>query len=112
MRDWEKVLLAPSTSIIRGMEVIDNSSLQVALIVNDDKRLLGTVTDGDIRRGILRGVLLDEPIHKIMHTNPTVAHLGACLNTRPLTGPAQSPIQGKKLVPKVIISPASTIYCA
>jgi len=38
--------------------------------------------------------------------------LGACLNTRPLTGPAQSPIQGKKLVPKVIISPASTIYCA
>jgi len=57
------------------MEVIDNSSLQVALIVNDDKRLLGTVTDGDIRRGILRGVLLDEPIHKIMHTNPTVAHL-------------------------------------
>ena len=75
MRDWEKVLLAPSTSIIRGMEVIDNSSLQVALIVNDDKRLLGTVTDGDIRRGILRGVLLDEPIHKIMHTNPTVAHL-------------------------------------
>ena len=75
MRDWEKVLLAPSTSIIRGMEVIDNSSLQVALIVNDDKRLLGTVTDGDIRRGILRGVLLDEPIHKIMRTNPTVAHL-------------------------------------
>jgi len=57
------------------MEVIDNSSLQVALIVNDDKRLLGTVTDGDIRRGILRGVLLDEPIHKIMRTNPTVAHL-------------------------------------
>ena len=37
--------------------------------------MLGTVTDGDIRRGILRGVLLDEPIHKIMHTNPTVAHL-------------------------------------
>jgi len=37
--------------------------------------LLGTVTDGDIRRGILRGVLLDEPIHKIMRTNPTVAHL-------------------------------------
>jgi len=57
------------------MKVIDRSMLQSALVVDDNRRLLGTITDGDIRRGILRGIPLDKPVYKIMNTKPTVAQL-------------------------------------
>ncbi|MBX9769783.1 MAG: nucleotidyltransferase family protein, partial [Candidatus Obscuribacterales bacterium] len=36
-------------------------------------RLLGTVTDGDIRRGILRGISLEDSVAKVMNVTPTVA---------------------------------------
>jgi dTDP-glucose pyrophosphorylase len=52
------------------MARIDKASLQIALIAGEDGRLLGTVTDGDIRRGILRGHGLDDPIDRVMNPNP------------------------------------------
>ncbi len=46
--------------------------MQIALVVDGDNHLLGTVTDGDVRRGILRGVALNETVDKIMNPNPSV----------------------------------------
>ena len=51
MKDWKKTSVGPETSIKETMAVIDKSALQIALVVDPDDRLLGTVTDGDIRRG-------------------------------------------------------------
>ena len=73
MTDWEKALLSTNASIHKAIETIDNSSMQIALIVDENKQLLGTVTDGDIRRGILKGISFDEPVHMVMTTNPVVA---------------------------------------
>ena len=39
-------------------------------IIDKNKRLIGVVTDGDIRRGILKGMGIDDPINKIMNKNP------------------------------------------
>jgi dTDP-glucose pyrophosphorylase len=69
MKDWKQILVAPSDSIYRTLEVIDGSSLQIALVVDDKERLLGTVTDGDVRRGILRGLGLDSAVAGIMNKN-------------------------------------------
>jgi dTDP-glucose pyrophosphorylase len=56
------------------IKVIDSGALKIALIVDDSKRLLGTVTDGDIRRGILKGCSLEDDVQQVMNTNPTVAY--------------------------------------
>lgn len=72
MKNWKEILIEPETSIKRAIEVIDNSALQIAIVVNQDKCLLGTVTDGDIRRGILKGISLEETVDKVMNTSPTV----------------------------------------
>ena len=77
MKDWRKALVKPTMSIRQTISVIDSAALQLALVVGDDRRLLGTVTDGDVRRAILRGVSLDEPVTAIMNASPTVAYLGA-----------------------------------
>jgi dTDP-glucose pyrophosphorylase len=73
MKDWKKTLIAPSKPIMEAMQIIDKSALQIALVIDDDARLVGVVTDGDIRRGILRGVPLDQPISEIMYRNFTSA---------------------------------------
>jgi NDP-sugar pyrophosphorylase family protein len=46
----------------------------MALVVDNDRRLLGTLSDGDARRALLRGVTLDTPVSEAMHTTPTVVH--------------------------------------
>jgi dTDP-glucose pyrophosphorylase len=73
MKDWSSTLIAPGSSVRDAVEVIDAAGLQIALIIDGNERLLGTVTDGDIRRGILRGVSLDDPVVRVMNDNPTTA---------------------------------------
>jgi len=47
------------------METIDRGALAIALVVDEDGRLLGTVTDGDIRRALLRSARLSDPVGPI-----------------------------------------------
>ena len=56
-------LLTPIKDAIR---VIDQGAAQIALVVDSQQRLLGVITDGDIRRGILRGVRMDETVDHVM----------------------------------------------
>lgn len=70
MRDWKRTLVQKNESIITTMGIIESSALQIALVVNETGQLLGTVTDGDIRKAILRGVSLGEKINFIMNENP------------------------------------------
>jgi dTDP-glucose pyrophosphorylase/predicted transcriptional regulator len=76
MKDWRKALVRTGESLREVMRRIDAASLQIALVVDEEDHLVGTVTDGDIRRGILRGGGLDDPIDQVMNTKPTtVSHL-------------------------------------
>jgi len=66
----KKILRPPSTSLLEAMKVLVENHGQIVLVVDDNRKLLGTVTDGDIRRGILRQVSLESPISEIMKTEP------------------------------------------
>lgn len=72
MNRWKEILISPETPIMKAIEIIDAGSLQIALVVDDVHKLLGTVSDGDVRRAILKGVSLDKPVKEIMFTEPTV----------------------------------------
>lgn len=73
MIQWRDALTKPGDSIRETIRRIDGSSTQIALIVDDSGRLLGTITDGDIRRGLLKGASLDDPASAIMNASPTCA---------------------------------------
>ncbi|MDF5734217.1 MULTISPECIES: nucleotidyltransferase family protein [unclassified Nostoc] len=70
MKDWKIILIPPQHSIREAIQTIDVSALQIALVVNEQQQLLGTVTDGDIRRAILKGFSLDEPVYLAMSPQP------------------------------------------
>jgi len=69
--DWKKISVASQASLRETMRIIDQGALQIALVVDPQNHLLGTVTDGDIRRALLRDVTLDSPISEVMNTHPT-----------------------------------------
>lgn len=70
MKTWKDALVRPNTSIRKVIEAIDSVELQIALVTDRQRHLLGTVTDGDIRRGILKGISLESPVKLIMNPKP------------------------------------------
>jgi dTDP-glucose pyrophosphorylase len=69
---WRKTLLSPDASIRDAIELLIDSSLRIALITDSSGRLVGTITDGDIRRGLLKGLSISSQIAEIVNTKPIV----------------------------------------
>lgn len=76
MKHWERTLIAPDTTLRDALEVIDKAGSQIALVIDADRHLLGTLSDGDMRRALLRGVSLGDRVDTAMHRNPVVASHG------------------------------------
>lgn len=74
---WNNVLIKPDNTIRDALEIINNEALRVVLVVNEEQVLLGVVTDGDIRRGLLNNLPLTESVSKVMNTSPTTALEGS-----------------------------------
>lgn len=58
------------------MASLDQSTLQIVLVVDASGRLMGTVTDGDIRRGLLRDLGMAAPVAAVMNSEPLTAPQG------------------------------------
>jgi dTDP-glucose pyrophosphorylase/CBS domain-containing protein len=69
---WRKALVAADGSIQDAISCLDRSAVQIALVVSPDGTLLGTITDGDIRRGLLRGLALSSPLSSVVRHEPLV----------------------------------------
>jgi len=65
-RPWEPLSLSPGDSVRAAVRTIDAGRLGLALVVDASGCLVGTVTDGDVRRAILREVSLDAPVAEVM----------------------------------------------
>jgi dTDP-glucose pyrophosphorylase len=69
---WEKALLSSGSAIEDAIKVLSNASLKIVLVTDSTLGLMGTITDGDIRRGLLRGLTLSSPISEIINLKPIV----------------------------------------
>lgn len=76
MKKWQSIIVSEQNTLFETMQIIDKSSLQFAVVVSEEGNLLGTVTDGDIRRSILRGDTLDVKITKVMNPSPITGIVG------------------------------------
>ncbi len=74
-KSWRDITISPDASVHRAWEVIDQGAIQIALVIDRDCHLVGTVTDGDIRRAVLHGKGLDIPITEVMNANPVTGLL-------------------------------------
>lgn len=75
MKNINNLKLKINSTIKNALTIIDNGAMRIALVVDNNDVLLGTVTDGDIRRGIIKGLKLEDTIDLIMCKNPTFAYI-------------------------------------
>lgn len=68
--ELQEYLIAPTRSIGDCLEALDRNESGILLVVDDDMLLLGTITDGDVRRGLLHGLTLDDSAADVMHRKP------------------------------------------
>ena len=63
------LFVQPNTPVLTAMRIIDSGSAQIALVVDNQQRLIGTLTDGDIRRALISGEPLTAAAESLMNTN-------------------------------------------
>jgi len=74
---YKQVLVNPDRPLREAIKQMDKAALQVLIVVNDEDKLLGVVTDGDVRRTIINEIDFKEPISSIMTKNPiAMSYLG------------------------------------
>lgn len=67
---WRDIAVTPGSSLKAALQRLDESGLQITLVVDEQERLLGTLTDGDIRRALLRDVSLSALVTEAMNSSP------------------------------------------
>ncbi|WP_067984417.1 nucleotidyltransferase family protein [Neptuniibacter pectenicola] len=74
---WKKVAIAQNDTVLSALKLINDEPLKVVLVVDENDGLLGVVTDGDIRRGLLNNLQLSDPVSLVMNAEPIIASLNA-----------------------------------
>lgn len=78
-KEIESIIISPNDSIKKAMKAIDDSGLRCALVTDDERRLVGILSDGDIRKHILKDINLNLSVRVIMNTRPIVLKEGYTL---------------------------------
>ncbi len=77
MKHWQDALIGPDTTLRDALAAIDRASCGIALVVDSERRLLGTLSDGDARRALLAGVGMSDRATRAMHASPASVRQGA-----------------------------------
>ena len=74
--DWTLALLENDRTIQKAAELLTENSLRIVLVVDQENRLLGTITDGDIRRALMAGSAMSSLATSVMQKNPIAVNQG------------------------------------
>ena len=69
---WKDSLLSEDSTLEDAIKNLDKTHIQIILVVSVDDVFVGTITDGDIRRGLLRGLDLQDSVESIVNREPLV----------------------------------------
>ena len=69
---WRKAILPAHATIQQVISNLDQVAIKIVLVINEAGALEGTISDGDIRRGLLKGLDINSAITNVIHRNPLV----------------------------------------
>lgn len=73
MNQWESTLVRPETALEEAIATLDRCALRIVMVVDQQRHLLGTLTDGDVRRALLKHLPLNIPVGDVMCATPQTA---------------------------------------
>ena len=75
MHNWESTILSLTDTIENAIHTLNKSGMQIALVLDNRGKLRGTITDGDVRRGLLRHIGMNALVTEVMNVNPITANI-------------------------------------
>jgi len=72
----QSVLVSPDMPILQAAEKLDKAGTGALVLCSPDRKLVGMLTDGDIRRAVMKGQSLERPCEAIASRNPTTIRTG------------------------------------
>ena len=75
MQNINDIVIGSNFLLKDVLKIIDKSAKQLCLVLDENKKLLGTISDGDIRRALLGNISLDDTIENVYFKKPTVANI-------------------------------------
>ena len=69
---WQNAILSEASTIEQAIQNLNESCVKIVLVVDETNKLIGTISDGDIRRGLLKGMTLADSIHKLVNHDSLV----------------------------------------
>lgn len=72
MTEWKSAILRSNDTMEMAIRVLEQASLRIVMVADENMRLLGTITDGDIRRALIKHRPMDISVNEIMFANPSV----------------------------------------
>ena len=74
MNNWKTLLIKSNTTLSDVIKILDKGAQRIALVVDEQDRLLGTVTDGDVRRALIKHASMGISVDKMMCDTPKKAN--------------------------------------
>ena len=78
-KNWRKTLISKDYTFLQTINNLNLTALQICFVVNKKKKLIGSISDGDIRRAILKGCSLNEKITKHINYNPKTLYANSSI---------------------------------
>lgn len=75
MINHNEITINKNQSIKEALQIIDKGAIRIAIVLDEDQKVIGTLTDGDIRRGLLNGLNLESTIDNLYFKTPTLANI-------------------------------------
>lgn len=73
MDSWKKIILKPDDTLEKAIHVLDSEALRIVMVADENGCLLGTITDGDVRRALIRRHGMGTHLVNVMNEKPVVA---------------------------------------
>ena len=78
MENWKRVLLSPNDCLVDAVAILEREAVTgIVVVVGESGELLGTITDGDIRRALISRKEMSSPLKSFMNVDPVVALVGS-----------------------------------
>ena len=75
IKNFKKNILNENSKLIKALKILNTTQIKIIFILNKRKELVGTITDGDLRRAFLKGYHTHDTVKYAMKKNPKSIYL-------------------------------------
>ncbi len=70
--NWKKAVISENATFQQAFQNLNDVAIKLCICIGSDGRLLGLLTDGDLRRGLLRGLTMEDSVSEVINRTPLV----------------------------------------